>query len=232
MPTLSPDDDRVVREAERIYSAAAALTGPWLTALCDERGLAAINERDHLQPMFRTALEQLAALETLVPTVSSRLTHGLKDEWPRLGNFDVSLGWGPVEVFGELKCGQTELTLSACGWDAAKCAFALSHGVGTAMLLVAAAPASLWDPPGVGLELLSDGEWDMADIRDRYAAGFRTWERDGYKPAYVYRRFRTVEVSRNSPFRIAHHEWLIGISRVEAVDDERMDWLSLVAPPE
>lgn len=222
-----PDDP--VREAERLYTAAAELSGPRLTALADEGGLKTIKETAHLQRTYREALEELAAQATPRPAVSPRLAHGLKSEWPKLGNFDISLAWGSVEAFGELKCGETEFTLSACGWDAAKEAFCLGHGVGAGMLLVVAAPVALWDPPGVGLELLCDGEWDMADIRERYATGFRAWERDGYKPDHVYRRLRTFEVSRSTPFRIGRKEWLLGISRVEPVDDERMDWVPFLA---
>jgi hypothetical protein len=221
MPS-QPEDP--IREAERLYTAAAELSGLRLAALADERGLTTIKETAHLQPTYRRALEELAAQATPRPLVSPRLAHGLKDEWPKLGNFDISLSWDGVEVFGELKCGETELTLSACGWDAAKEVFCLNHGVGAGTLLIAAAPLTLWDPPGVGLELLCDGEWDLADVRARYAAGFRTWERDGYKPDYVYRRARTVAVSRSTPFRVGHKQWQLGISRVEPVDDERMGW--------
>jgi hypothetical protein len=219
-----------VHEAERLYTAAADLTAARLTALADELDLSTITEARHLQPTFRRALEEIAVTATPRPVVSPRLAHGLKNEWPRLGNFDISLEWSGVEVFGELKCGETELTLSACGWDAAKSAFCLNHGFGTAMLLIVAAPLSLWEAPSVGIELLFDGEWDMADVRARYAAGFRTWERDGYKPAYVFRRLRTVGISRTTSFRIGRKQWLLGISRVEAIDRERMDWIPLLVP--
>lgn len=153
--------------------------------------------------------------------------HRLRHEWPRLGLFDISLGWGDATVCGELKCGEEDLTLSACGWDAAKEAFCLQHGVGAGMLLVAAAPATKWDP-GVGIEVLFDGEWD---IRTRYAAGFRKWEGDGYEPDYVFRRLRSFEVSRTEPFAIAGRDWVIGIARVEPVDDERVDWVPFLPTP-
>lgn len=226
---MSVEPNEAVRRAERLYTAAADLAGPRLTALADENRLTTITEAAHLQRTFRKALEELAVQAAPAPKVSPRLAHGLKREWPKLGNFDISLAWGDVEVFGELKCGESELTLSACGWDAAKCAFCLSHGVGTGMLLVAAAPESRWQPPGIGIELLFDGEWDMADIRARYAAGFRVWERDGYKPEYVFRRLRTCEVSRSTPFRIGSEQWLLGVSRVEPMDDERMDWVPFLS---
>ena len=217
-----------VHEAESLFVAAADRAGPALTELADELALTTIKEK-HLQKKFRAALEQLAAQATPPATVSPSLAHGLKSEWPKLGNFDISLAWGELEVFGELKCGESDLTLSACGWDAAKCAFCLNHNVGVGMLLLAAAPVAMWITRGVGIELLSDGEWDMADIRKRYAAGFRVWEGDGYKPEYVYRRLRTFEVSRTKPFRIGRTPWLIGLSRVETVDSERMEWPPLRA---
>jgi hypothetical protein len=226
MMPAHPDDP--IGEAERLYTGAAELSGPRLTALADQHGLTTIKETAHLQPTYRKALEELAARATPQPMVSPRLSHGLKREWPKLGNFDISLTWDGVEVFAELKCGETELTLSACAWDAAKEVFCLHHGVGSGMLLVAAAPVTLWERPGIGLELLDDGEWNMADVRTRYAAGFRIWQREGYKPDYVFRRLRTVKVSRTSPFRIGRKDWLIGISRVHAVDGERMDWVEFL----
>ncbi len=70
-----------------------------------------------------------------------------------------------VGVFGELKCGEDEFTLGACGWDAAKCAFCLRHRVGVGMLLVAAAPATVRAAGGAGVEFLRAGEWDMQDVR-------------------------------------------------------------------
>jgi hypothetical protein len=230
MPAMPGRPEDPIREAERLYTAAAELSAPRLTALADKEGLTTIKETAHLQRTYRTALEELASQTTPRPTASPRLAHRLKHEWPRLGNFDISLAWGSIEIFGELKCGESELTLSACGWDAAKEVFCLKHGVGTAMLLVAAAPTALWSSPGVGLELFRNGEWDMADIRKRYAAGFRTWERDGFKPDYVYRRLNTFEVSRSTPFRIGGKQWQLGISRVEPVDEERMEWAPFLGP--
>lgn len=221
--------EEFVQEAERLFAEAAALTGPQLTRQASDERLSTIKE-SHLQKHFRAALERLAADASPRPRVSPTLSHKLKYEWPRLGLFDISLECGDATVFGELKCGEADLTLSACGWDAAKEAFCLQHGVGAGMLLIAAAPATKWDPPGVGIELLFDGEWDMADIRARYAAGFRKWEGDGYEPNYVFRRLRTFEVSRTEPFAIAGTDWVIGVSRVEPVDDERMEWVSFLLP--
>ena len=215
-------------EAERLFTEAAALAGPRLTALARAERLTTIKEK-HVQETFKTGLEERAFTARPRPSVSPSLSHGLKREWPRLGLFDISLRWRGVDVFGELKCGEEALTLSACGWDAAKGVFCLQHGVGAGMLLVAAAPATMWEKPGVGTELFFDGEWDMEDIRTRYAAGFRKWEGDGYKPDYVFRRLRTLNVGCTEPFGIGGTDWLIGISRVEPVDDERMDWVPFLA---
>jgi hypothetical protein len=203
------------------------MTGPRLAGWAKQERLTTLKEAPHLQRTFRGALEEVAADATPQPQVSSSLTHGLKPKWPRLGPFDVSLHWPGADVFGELKCAADAVSLSACGWDAAKCAFCLQHGVGVGMLLVAAAPASFWTKPTVGVELLQGGEWDMADIRARYVAGFRRWERDGYKPLYVYRRFRTSPVTRTE-FAVAGVPWTLGVARVDPAGDERMDWPALL----
>lgn len=227
---MASQREQLIAEAQCLFCDAADLSGPRLTQLAVDEGLETLKER-HVQKALKAALEELARKARPRPQVSPQLAHGLKSEWPRLGNFDISLAWGGVEAFGELKCGEDDKTLSACGWDAAKEAFCLQHGVGAAMLLVAAAPQSLWEVRGLGIELLFDGEWDMADIRRRYAAGFRTWERDGYKPTYVFRRFRTVEVCLTDEFVVGRRPWRIGISRVEPADDERMDWMPFLTGP-
>jgi hypothetical protein len=226
---MSSDRVALVHEAERLFAGAAAAAASQLAQRASDERLSTIKE-SHLQKEFRAALERLAHTTRPQPKVSPTLSHNLKREWPRLGLFDISLGWGDKIVFGELKCGEEDLTLSACGWDAAKEAFCLQHGVGTAMFLVAAAPARRWSRPGIGIELLSDGVWDMADLRNRYAAGFRKWEGGGYKPDYVFRRLRTIAVSCTEPVAIADREWVIGVSRVEAVDDERMEWVPFLGP--
>lgn len=161
--------------------------------------------------------------------MSPSLSHGLKHEWPRLGLFDISPRWGGLEVFGELKCGESDLTLSACGWDVAKQAFCLQQGVGAGMLLVAAAPQTMWDAGGIGIELFAGGEWDMDDIRTRYSEGFREWEDDGYEPDYVFRRLRTSAIGHTDAFDIAGKPWRSGIARVEAVDAERMRWVPFLS---
>jgi len=227
MPS-QPNDP--AREGERLYTAAAELAGPRPTALADEGGLT-IKETAHLQRTYRKALEDVAAQATPPPAVSPRLAHGLKHEWPKLGNFDISLAWGGVEVFGELKSGETELTLSACGWDAAKEAFCLNHGFGIAMLLVAAAPVALWDPPGVGIELLFDGDWTWPTSANA--------TRPGSAPGSATATCLTTStgvcaLSRSAAatrFASATSGGLLGISRVEPVDEERMDWVPFLARP-
>jgi hypothetical protein len=208
-----------------LFAAAAELAGSRLSSLAELRRRDHITENQFLQPTYRQALEEVAAQARPSPSVSPTLSHGLKRQWPRLGNFDVSLAWGAkATVFGELKCGSDEDTLSACGWDAIKCAFCLRHGVGTAMLLVATAPAELWRTRGLGLELLDDAEWDVADIRRRYAKGFRKWEIDGYKPLQVPSRVTTSLVAR-SEFLIAGKLWVLGIARVEPLEEEWLTWI-------
>jgi hypothetical protein len=220
--------EELLAEAERLFRGAAELAAVRLTELALAEGLPTLKE-PHLQAKLKEALKDCASTARPPPSVSPSLRHGLEPEWPRLGTFDISLRWAGVDVFGEVKCGEDELTLSACGWDAAKEAFCLQHGVGAGMLLVAAAPEGMWEAPGLGVELFSDHEWDMADIRTRYAAGFRKWEHDGYKPDYVFRRLRTFEVSRTDSFDVAGTDWLIRVARVEAVDGERMDWVPFLS---
>lgn len=215
-----------VRVAGELFARAAELIGPRLQSQAQLEGLSTVTEARHLQPTFRAALEAVAAAAQPPPLVSPSLSHGLKSEWPRLGNFDVSLQWPGADVFGELKCAADEVSLSACGWDAAKCVFCLNHGVGAGMLLVAAAPAGFWERKTMGIELLATGQWDMADIRGRYAAGFRVWERDGYRPTYVYRHFCTRAVARTN-ITVAGAPWVLGVASVEAASSERMDWTAI-----
>lgn len=219
----SPGRDQFAMDAERLFCKAAGLAAPRLEQRAARDGLSTIKE-SHLQKEFKVSLQERAAEARPRPTVSPRLGHGLKHEWPRLGLFDISLAWDNVEAFGELKCGEDVVTLSACGWDAAKEAFCLQHGVGVAAFLVAAAPAALWQARVLGLELFFDGQWDMANIRDRYATGFTRWERDGFKPTYVFRRLRTFDLGRSQSFGVGSKPWLIGVARVEPIDDEQMDW--------
>jgi hypothetical protein len=235
MPVIrEPPVDPLV-EAQRLVVAAAEWAGPRLTALAEELGTSYINERDHLQPTYREALAAIALNARSRPQVSTALGHGLEALWPRLGNFDVALKWGAeTAVFAELKCGNSEKALRACAWDAVKCAFCLQHGVGAGMLLVAAAPESLWSRRALGLELLYGGEWDIPTLRDRYAKGFATWEAEGYRPLRVPARFTTAYVG-HTEFFIAGDLWLLGVARVDALDRDSLDWKSLLAdrfPPD
>jgi hypothetical protein len=101
-----------VHEAERLFAEAAAFTGPQLTRQASDERLSTIKE-SHVQKNFRAALKRLAADASPRPRVSPTLSHRLMHEWPRLGLFDISLGWGDATVFGELSCGEEDLTLSA-----------------------------------------------------------------------------------------------------------------------
>lgn len=221
--SIQPQENPL-EEATGIYLGAAALAAPRLTALAVERGLTSIKERDHLQPVYRRALEEVARSAIPPPDVSASLAHGLTPEWPALGLFDISLYWSPTtRVPGELKCGSARGDLDACAWDLAKCAFCLRHGVGVGMLLVAAAPLGLWEERDLGLEFLFDGHWDMSDVRSRYARGFRKWERDGFKPLRVPRHIATVEVSRVL-FTIAGGPWLLGIALASPIGEAWLEW--------
>lgn len=176
-----PAPTDAVAEAERVF--AAACVTPLEALAAGPPPLAYLKEARHLAPTFRVALADAAAKGTPTPDVSPALgVAPLRPLWPRLGPFDASLCWGNRTVYGELKCGPDEGTLEACAWDALKCAFALRHGFGAGMLLLAGAPKTLWDRQARGCELFDGGNWDAADLRARYVRGFTSWERDGYKP--------------------------------------------------
>jgi hypothetical protein len=221
--------DEVAQEAERFFLVAAQVAGANLTLAALEKGTTYINERDYLQPVFRTALEGVCADAGCQALVSPSLEHGLSHMWPKLGKFDISLQWHGTAVYGELKAGSDARAMSACAWDALKCAFCLHHKVGAAMLLVGAAPDALWTPHTLGTELFGCTLWDTLEVRDRYEAGFRTWERDGYRPIRVPRRFATRKIGR-AEFSVADTPWVIGIARVEPFGRESVTWAPFIEP--
>ncbi len=222
---LTGTPGEAVADAQRLFVMAAERSAPELVAIAADLGQEYVNERDHLQPTFRATLEEVAAGVLPCPEVSGVLDHGLGATWPRLGKFDVSLSWaGSTTVFGELKCGDSEKALSACAWDAAKCAFCLRHGVGVGMLLVAAGPQSLWERYTLGTELFFGGEWKMADVRERYAKSFTAWERDGYLPLRVPETLATFDIGRTK-FTIAGKPWVLGVARVEPVGEAWLEWV-------
>lgn len=217
-----------VNAAARLYAEACDLTAARLTELTAQRHLIRINERDHLQPVFAVALREVAAIAVPPASAAIDLDHRLKGAWPRLGRFDAGVSWGHATAsFAELKAGSHEIALMACAWDALKCAFCLRHNVGIAMFLIAAAPKALWDRRSLGLELFEDAAWDARTLRERYARGFRIWERDGYLPLRVPSRFATSRGHRRS-FRIGGRDWQVGIARVEPVGEDWLDWAPLL----
>lgn len=225
MSLFGPKRDDLVRKAEELFAEAAVLTGPDVAGITPPSGRTYINEAD-LQGKFKQRLEQLAATARPAAAVSPSLGHKLKDEWPKLGLFDISLAWPEVTVYGELKCGASEFTLSACGWDAAKCAFALNQGTGDGMLLVAAAPAALWKYGVTGTELLlGRRDWKMTDIRERYSEGFTAWEKQGYKPLWVPASFDTRPVAAPVHFLASGEPWQLHVAAVENPSEERLDWV-------
>lgn len=205
-----------------LYRRAADASGERLAAIATDEQIDRLREDRHLQPVFAVCLREAASADG--ETISPHLSHGLKREWPRLGRFDVSVRVERRDVVGELKCGIGPAKLDACAWDMAKLAFVLHHGVGSAGLLVACTDQRTWEASSLGSELLDTGVWDMADIRERYAAGFRRWEGDGYKPNRVLRWARTTALHHAEPFDIAGEPWSIRLARVEPVSEEIMDW--------
>lgn len=180
MPPPEPDTPSrdLLPLAEGMFERAVELAAPRLQSLVAESpDLARIKERE-LTNALREALEEIAPTAEGGPQTSPSLSSlPLKERWPKLGNFDMSIAWaGRQTVYAELKCGIDEATLEACAWDALKCSFALREGVGVGMLLVAAAPDSLWSKPARGCELFDAAVWDATDLRERYKAGFATWE--------------------------------------------------------
>lgn len=224
MSYLGQTKDELVELAFGLFSDATVRAAPLLQDVHLEPG-EDLTESRHLQPLFKQELQAVAAKARPRAEVSPSLGTGLKKLWPRLGNFDISLAWRKATVYGELKCGADEGTLSACGWDAAKCTFALNNGKGEATVLVAAAPETMWRAGALGTELLLGGDWDMKDIRKRYIKGFRKWEKDGYKPNWVFRRFGTRELHR-AAFESKGKAWLLVVAAVEPRGDERLDWPS------
>ena len=213
-----------VAEASELLTAALRGCAPELEARAKRTGLTRLTEAHHLAPEFRESLTAVATAADLVPDVCVSLSPAaLRSDWPRLGPFDVSLRWNDVTVYGELKCGDTEDTLEACAWDALKCAFALRHGFGAAMFLIAGAPQELWQRRARGCELFGGGEWDAADLRARYVRGFTTWERDGYKPQLVPDRIRTIAGARLE-LDVNSTPWALAIAQVEPVGDGWLTW--------
>lgn len=184
-----------------------------------------VTEVPHLATLFREKLPEAAKAARPRPEVSPSLGAGrLRDGWPRLGPFDASLRWGAQTVFAELKCRPYEDDLEACAWDALKCAFAIREGFAIGGVLVAGAPAELWDRQARGCELFTDDDWKSADIRQHYTKGFTKWERDGYKPVRVPERFRTIAVQPAVPFSVNGAPWRLAVCRIEPLGEAWFAW--------
>jgi hypothetical protein len=219
-----------------VFAEAARLAAPGL----EQRAVGPppvvyLTEARHLAPEFRLTLSVVAHNARPRPQPSAALSaQRLKPVRPRLGDFDASLRWGERSAYGELKCGPNEAAMEACAWDALKCAFALRHGFGEAMFLLACAPQPLCQQSARGCELFAGGEWQAADLRARYAPGFTKWERDGYKPVRVPTRLRTVPGAR-VPVNVNGAPWLLALARVEPIGDlqrDRYGWPPLMTKAE
>lgn len=182
-----------------------------------ERGRASINERDYLQPSCVAAARALAAQRDDVELAA---TVRLRSEiWPRLGGIDVALirHSQPQPILVELKAGTGRDGLIACAWDALKLAFALQLSQTSDAYLLAAAPADDWSSAR-GSEFFTDCWFESDALRDPFADGWRTWERDGYPAGQqVPAAFRTRAICA-VPFHVALTRWEIRVAAVH-VDD-------------
>jgi hypothetical protein len=202
-------DALVVRLAERTASA--------LEALAAARELAAVNERDHLQPACVAEAKALRRSST----TQFRLVY---TEWPRLGGVDLAFvepGVPPILV--ELKGGSGNDALGPCVWDAAKLAFALQRGDATAAYLLAAAPLESWEKPIRGGEFFDTATWTVDGLRTSFADWWRTWEkRRDPQPTQLPATFETVALGRFA-FVVAATTWELRLSRVLG-GDAWMPW--------
>ena len=213
---------------------ATATAARGLSELAAANDLGAVNERDHLQPVFTAALEKTSAKGPVVPTVNADRKLALPDDFDSRGGIDCSLTWPNQLVVLELKAGQD---LYACAWDAVKLVAALRAGKCAGAFLVAAAPASRWPPDGwsyeprqgyaAGAELLATGRHQAETLRDRYASSWRRWDRDGYRPKRAAASFDTSFVTR-ARFRTqadgASGDWELRVSQVRSVGDVWLTW--------
>lgn len=196
------------------------VTASELQDFCAVRQLEYANERDHLDPCCRVAVQQLVRELENPPALSPR-DFGEKHGWLGLGLVDVVFRWADrAPTFVELKCRE----LWPCVWDAVKLATAvLGSNAGSAYLL-AGARTSDWERQIDGSQFFETGEWKTLgpEVRDRFLASWRLWERQGHIPALVPTRFSTVALGAFH-LTIAHVRWEVRLARVDSAG-EWTDW--------
>ncbi len=234
----------VISAAEEVWTATNEWVAPELSKLARALGQHWVNERDHMAPCLRKGLPHVARHAASPSPAVSMEQHEpqLVAEWPRVGAVDAILRWPGAEgrandaarVFGELKCGSDTKALSGCAWDAPKCVYAMRLRLAIGAHLIAGAPQRMWEGrrgrPALGVEMLLDGVWEMADVRIRYATHWRRWERDGYKPLRVPAVIRTTAVNQIE-FIVGGEPWMLGVARVDDASDpdDWFDWAPVVS---
>jgi hypothetical protein len=197
--------------------------------LARRRRLKWVNERDHLQPCCAAAAAELAKRWMPAPTVSTQLELEFR-AWPRVGSVDIALIWpNTAPVLLELKCGAGTDALGHCVWDSAKLALAMQYRKGSAVFLLAGAPASDWHRPVRGSEFFADGPHQAELLRVLYGDWWRHYERrDDPQPSELPRRWWTEHV-HTAPFKVADERWELRLAQVLAHGEDRLPWPRLTA---
>jgi hypothetical protein len=209
----SEQDDELLRRVVEV-------TASELEEFCAVRRLEYANERDHLDPCCRVAVQRLVRELENPPALSPR-DFGERHGWLGLGLVDVVFRWAdPGPTFVELKC----RALWPCVWDAVKLATAVLGGNAGAAYLVAGARASDWQKPIDGSQFFETGEWKTLgpDVRDRFLSSWRLWERQGHIPGRVPTGFSTVALGAFQ-LTIGHVLWEVRLARVDSAG-EWTDW--------
>ena len=214
----SPDDATLI--------ALATATADRLVERASERGVTSPNERDYLQPSCLDAARALA-VESVSRGIDLQVRTNLRmrsNDWPRLGAVDIALTADEKTTAVELKAGTGRHALVACAWDAVKLSFALQLDLVSSAYVLALAPTDDWADARGG-EFFGTATFETAPLRDKFADGWKLWERDGYPAGRrVPSSFATQAVCR-VPIRIAGRGWEIRAAAVHRNDPaEWIEW--------
>jgi hypothetical protein len=192
-----------------------------LGRLTAERGLSAINEQAHLQPVCAAMARRLANHWADHPAVIMQLRVAFA-AWP-VGDVDLAIGNGDAPALLELKCGTGRDATGQCVWDALKLAFAVQCNKGIGFLL-AGAPTSDWAVPRRGTEFFADGPHEAALLRVLYADWWRHWERrSDPQPTELPDSFWTEHV-HSAAFDVADTPWQLRLAQVFVTSEQRIPW--------
>lgn len=205
-------------------------TARTLDKIAAERQAAKINERDYLHPACLSAAREIVSRrEATEVSTTVRLESEI---WPRLGAVDIGfLISAEPPVLVELKAGVGRHALVACAWDALKLAFALQTGRASDAYLLAAAPVADW-AHARGSEFFATRTFESEALRETFADGWKTWERDGYPAgSRVPARFATRALSRTQ-FIVGAAPWELRLSAVHVEQPSAwIEWAPLLARP-